>query len=147
MSECVFCRLVAGDLPAAFVHRETHVVAFMDAGQVNDGHVIVATTRHVATIYDITDDEAAAAFRLAARLARTVKREFGAAGVSILQANEPAGFQTVSHFHLHVLPRHVDDGVGLVWPAKRPAFERLVALGERVRAALASPVAGPQGEA
>lgn len=146
MSECVFCRLVAGELPVVFVHREPAIVAFMDAGQVNDGHVIVATTRHVATIYGITDDEAAAAFRVAARVARAVKREFGAAGVSILQANEPAGFQTVPHFHLHVLPRHADDGVGLAWPAKRPPFERLAALGERVREALATPVAAREGE-
>jgi histidine triad (HIT) family protein len=137
MAECVFCRLVAGTLPAAIVHRDDRVVAFMDAGQVNDGHVIVATVRHVETIYGIDDDEAAAAFRLAARIARSVKREFGAAGVSILQANEPAGFQTVPHFHLHVLPRHAGDGVGLEWPAKRPPFERLAALGDRVRTALA----------
>ncbi|MCC6378313.1 MAG: HIT family protein [Burkholderiales bacterium] len=138
MSTCVFCRLVAGELPSAFVHRDERVVAFMDAGQVNDGHVIVATARHAATIYDIDDDEAAAAFRLAARLARTVRREFGAEGVTILQANEPAGFQTVAHFHLHVLPRHAGDGVGLEWPAKRPPFERLVELAGRVRSALAA---------
>ena len=134
----MFCRLVAGELPSAFVHRDERVVAFMDAGQVNDGHVIVATARHAATIYDIDDDEAAAAFRLAARLARTVRREFGAEGVTILQANEPAGFQTVAHFHLHVLPRHAGDGVGLEWPAKRPPFERLVELAGRVRSALAA---------
>jgi len=138
VSTCVFCRLVAGELPSAFVHRDERVVAFMDAGQVNDGHVIVATARHAATIYDIDDDEAAAAFRLAARLARTVRHEFGAEGVTILQANEPAGFQTVAHFHLHVLPRHAGDGVGLEWPAKRPPFERLVELAGRVRSALAA---------
>ena len=142
MNGCVFCRLVDGSLPAAFVHRDDRVVAFMDAGQVNDGHVIVATVRHVETIYGIDDDEAAAAFRLAARLARAVKREFGAAGVSILQANEPAGFQTVPHFHLHVLPRHPGDGVGLEWPAKRPPFERLAELSSRVRAALSAPATG-----
>lgn len=138
MTACVFCRLVSGELPAAFVHRDERVVAFMDAGQVNDGHVIVATLRHVETIYAIDDDEASAAFRLAARIARTVKREFGAAGVSILQANEPAGFQTVPHFHLHVLPRLPGDGVALEWPAKRPPFERLAELAARVRSALAA---------
>ncbi len=141
MSDCVFCRLIAGTLPAAFVHRDARVVAFMDAGQVNDGHVIVATARHAATICDIDDDEAAAAFRLAARLARAVRREFGAAGVTILQTNEPAGFQTVPHFHLHVLPRHPGDGVGLEWPAKRPPFERLLEISSRVHAALSAPAA------
>jgi len=138
VSTCVFCRLVAGELPAAFVHRDERVAAFMDAGQVNDGHVIVATTRHAATIYDIDDGEAAAVFRLATRLARIAKREFGAEGVTILQANEPTGFQTVPHFHLHVLPRHAGDGVGLEWPAKRPPFERLAELAARVRSALAA---------
>ena len=138
MSACVFCRLIAGELPAAFVHRDGLVVAFMDAGQVNDGHVIVATARHVDTIYGLGDDEAAAVFRTAVRIARAVKREFGAAGVTLLQANEPAGFQTVPHFHLHVLARHADDGVGLTWPVKRPPFERLQALAGRTRSALAA---------
>ena len=137
MAECVFCRLVAGTLPVAIVHRDDRVVAFMDAGQVNDGHVIVATVRHVETIYGIDDDEAASAFRLAARLARAVKREFGAAGVSILQANEPAGFQTVMHFHVHVLPRRNDDGVALAWPARHPPKEALDRAAAALRAALA----------
>jgi histidine triad (HIT) family protein len=136
MSDCVFCRLLSGEWPAAFVHRDARVAAFMDAGQVNDGHVIVATTRHVETIYDLDDDEAAAVFRTAARIARAVKREFAAAGVTLLQANERAGFQTVPHFHLHVLARHPDDGVGLTWPAKRPPFDRLSELAQRLRAAL-----------
>jgi len=135
-TDCIFCRIVAGEIPAAIVHRDERVIAFMDAGQVNDGHVIVATTRHVPTIYGLDDDEAGAAFRVAARIARAVKREFAAAGLSILQANEAAGFQTVPHFHLHVLPRHEGDGVALAWPAKRPPADRLVALGERVRAAM-----------
>ncbi len=137
MSDCVFCGIVAGVIPASIVHREDRVIAFMDAGQVNDGHVIVATVRHVPTIYGIDDDEASAVFRAAARIARAVKHEFGAAGLSILQANEPAGFQTVPHFHLHVLPRHDGDGVALAWPAKRPPAARLVELGERVKRALA----------
>jgi histidine triad (HIT) family protein len=136
MNECVFCRIVAGEIPAAIVHRDERIIAFMDAGQVNDGHVIVATTRHVPAIYGLEDAEAEGAFRVAARIARAVKREFGAAGLSILQANEPAGFQTVAHFHLHVLPRHDGDGVALTWPAKRPPPERLVELGDRVRRAL-----------
>jgi histidine triad (HIT) family protein len=138
MSDCVFCRIIEGEIPAAVVHRDDRVIAFMDAGQVNDGHVIVATTRHVPAIYGIDDDEAAAVFRTAARIARAVKREFAAGGLSILQANEPAGFQTVPHFHLHVLPRHDGDGVALAWPAKRPPPARLAELGERVRRALAT---------
>lgn len=137
MDDCVFCRIVAGTIPAAIVHRDALVLAFMDAGQVNEGHVIVATVRHAETIYAITDDEAACAFRVAARIARAVKREFDAAGLSVLQANEAAGFQTVPHFHMHVLPRHPGDGVALTWPAKRPSATTLAALGERVRSALA----------
>ena len=138
MTECVFCRIVAGEIPAVVVHRDAQVIAFMDAGQVNDGHVIVATVRHAPTIFELDDAEAGAAFRVAARIARAVRSEFGAAGLSILQANGAAGFQTVPHFHLHVLPRHQGDGVALTWPAKHPARERLVELGERVRAVLAS---------
>src|SRR3546814_15288792 len=81
-------------------------LAFMGAGQVNPGHVIVASKHPCATILDLTDDQAAAMFRTAARVARAVEAAFAPAGITILQANKPAGWQTVPPVHLHVLPRH-----------------------------------------
>ena len=135
MTPSVFSRIVAREIPAAIVHEDEHTIAFMDAGQVNPGHVIVATRRQVETILDLDDELAGAVFRTAARMARAVQAAFAPAGITVLQANRPAGWQTVPHFHLHVLPRHENDGVGLVWPRKEPPMAELDALAERIRAA------------
>lgn len=135
----VFERLLAGELPCAKLFEDDLVFAFMDAGQVNEGHVIVATKRPVATLMDASDAEAAALMRAARRVAIAVEQVFAPAGVTVLQANRAAGWQTVPHLHLHVLPRGPDDGVGLVWPRKEPGIERLRALAARLAPALQAP--------
>jgi histidine triad (HIT) family protein len=136
MSACVFCRIVAGEIPAAKVHEDELTLAFMDIGQVNPGHVIVAVKPHRETILDLEDELAGAVFRTAARVARAAEATLHPGGITILQANRKAGWQTVPHMHLHVLPRHDDDGVGLTWPVKNPAFAELQSLAEKLRAAL-----------
>lgn len=128
----VFERLLAGELPCARVYEDELVFAFMDAGQVNDGHVIVATRRPCETLMDATDAEAAALMRAARRIAIAVQAAWAPAGVTVLQANRAAGWQSVPHLHLHVLPRHADDGVGLVWPRREPGIERLRELAARL---------------
>jgi histidine triad (HIT) family protein len=133
MQPSVFTRIVNGELPAAKVYEDEHTIAFMDAGQVNPGHVIVATRRQLETIVDLDDELAAALFRTVARVARAVDAAFRPEGITVLQANRPAGWQTVPHVHVHVLPRHRGDGVELVWPRKAPPLDELRALAARIR--------------
>ena len=135
--QCIFCRLVAGEIPAARVYEDELTLAFMDLGQVNPGHVLVAVKRHAATLLDLTPDEAAAAMRTAQRLALAIKHSFDPPGITLLQANGKEGEQTVFHFHLHVVPRHADDGITFTWPRKDPPREQLEASAARLRAALA----------
>lgn len=123
--QCIFCRLVAGEIPAARVYEDALTIAFMDIGQVNPGHVLVATRRHAATLLDITPEEAAAVMQTAQRVARAVQATFDPPGLTLLQANGREGEQTVFHFHMHVVPRHADDGIALSWPRKEPAAEVL----------------------
>jgi len=137
MTDCVFCKIVRGELPSAKVHEDAHTLAIMEAGHVNPGHALVLVKPHHATMMDLPEELAAAAFRTANRIAKAVERAYAPAGLTILQANRPAGWQTVAHFHLHVLPRHENDGASIVWPAKRPAAEVLQQNAERLRAALA----------
>ncbi len=137
--QCIFCRLVAGDIPAAKVDEDALTIAFMDIGQVNPGHVLVATKRHAATVLDITPEEAAAVMQTAQRVARATQAAFDPAGLTLLQANGREGGQTVAHFHLHVVPRHEDDGVALTWPRMEPGAEVLRGYAERLRAALTAP--------
>ena len=129
----IFEKLYHGELPCARVYADEHVFAFMDAGQVNDGHVIVASVRPYETLMDADEETATAMMRAARRIAIAVEREFGADGVTILQANRVAGWQTVPHLHLHVLPRVSGDAVTLGWPRRDPPMERLGELAKRIR--------------
>jgi histidine triad (HIT) family protein len=96
----------------------------------------VAVKPHIQDIYTLTDELAAAFFQTATRIARAVKKAMQLEGVTLLQANEAVGFQTVFHLHLHVLPRHTDDGVNLTWPAKHPPKEELAQFADRVKAGI-----------
>ncbi len=135
--DCIFCRLVRGELPAVRVLEDELVLAFMDIGQVNPGHVLVATKRHADSLLEATPDEAAAVMRAAQRIALAARAAFDAPGLSLYQMNGRDGEQTVFHFHLHVLPRHAGDGVGLSWPRKEPPPAVLEQHAQRLRAALA----------
>lgn len=146
--QCIFCRLVAGEIPAATVYEDRLTIAFMDIGQVNPGHVLVATKRHAATLFDITPEEAAAVMQTAQRVAQAVRRAFDPPGLTLLQANGREGDQTVFHFHLHVVPRHAQDGISLTWPRKEPGPAVLQAYADQIRTAMASaPSASPVTEA
>jgi histidine triad (HIT) family protein len=135
-ADCVFCKIVAKGIPASVVYEDGETLAFMDLGQVNPGHVLVACKAHADDIYALDDAQAAAVFRTAARVARAVRGAFNPPGLSIYQANgKPAG-QTVFHFHLHVLPRHDADGMQLVWPVKNPPREKLDDYCARIRSRL-----------
>ncbi len=129
----VFEKLLSGEWPCAMVYEDDQVFAFMDAGQVNDGHVIVATRRPFETLLDMDEDTAAALMRAAWKIARGVQEAFAPDGITVLQANGAAGWQTVPHAHLHVLPRYLNDGVELTWPRKEPGMARLRELAQRIR--------------
>ena len=130
---CIFCRLIKGEISASKVYEDEQTVAFMDLGQVNPGHVLVALKRHAATLLDITPDEASAAMQTARQVALAVKLAFDPPGLTLLQCNGKEGDQTVFHFHMHVVPRHGDDGIALSWPRKDPAREQLDAYAEKIR--------------
>jgi histidine triad (HIT) family protein len=135
-ADCVFCKLVAGQIPASVVYEDAATLAFMDLGQVNPGHMLVASKAHAANVYELDDAQAGAVFRTAARVARAVRAAFDPPGLSIYQANGTPAGQTVFHFHLHVLPRHERDGMQLVWPVKNPPRETLEAYCAQIRARL-----------
>ena len=136
MNDCVFCKIVEGQIPSAKVHEDALTLAFMDIGQVNPGHVLVAVKPHVENIFGLDDGLAAAAFQSAARVARAVQKAYAPEGVTLYQANGPAAGQTVYHFHLHIVPRYDKDGMHLSWPAKNPPREQLEANAAMLRAAL-----------
>lgn len=138
MTDCIFCKIVAGEIPANVIYEDDTCLAIMDVGHVNPGHSLVIVKQHAATLMDLDEAIAGHAFAVASRVAKALERTHRPDGMTILQANRPAGWQTVPHVHLHVLPRHTDDGVGLTWPAKNPPREQLVETAATLRAALSA---------
>jgi len=137
MSDCVFCKIVAGQIPSTKVFEDEHTLAFMDLGQVNPGHVLVAVKKHAENLYALDDTQAAAVARASTRVARAIREAFKPEGLSVYQANgKPAG-QTVFHYHVHLLPRHAGDGMELTWPVKNPPREKLEEYAGKIRAGLA----------
>ena len=138
---CIFCKIVAGEIPAAKVHEDALTIAFMDIGQVNPGHVLVASKRHADTLLALSREEAGALLQTGQRIAAAAQAAFQPDGLTLFQANGAAAGQTVGHVHLHVLPRHVGDGVALSWPRKEPAPHLLQGYAAQLRAALPAPPA------
>ena len=137
MADCMFCRIVAKQIPATVVYEDEHTLAFMDIGQVNPGHVLVAVKKHAENLFGLDEAQAGAVFGNAARVARAINGAFEPQGLSVYQANGKAAGQTVFHFHIHLVPRHDGDGMELTWPVKNPPREKLVEYAERIRAKLA----------
>jgi histidine triad (HIT) family protein len=136
MTDCVFCKIVARQIPATLVDEDEHTLAFMDIGQVNPGHVLVAVKKHAQDIFALDEAQAAAVFRAAARVSRAIRDAFSPQGLSVYQANGKAAGQTVFHFHVHLVPRQERDGMELTWPVKNPPRDKLVDYAERIRAKL-----------
>lgn len=136
MSSCVFCRIVAKEIPATVVHEDEQTLAFMDIGQVNPGHVLVALKQHAENIFALDEAQAGAVFRSAAKVARAIRSAFEPQGLSVYQANGAAAGQTVLHLHIHLVPRYEADGMALTWPVKNPPREKLAEYAEKIRARL-----------
>ena len=136
MTDCVFCRIVAGQIPSTRVHEDEHTLAFMDIGHVNPGHTLVAVKRHAANVFELEEAQAEAVARAIVKISRALRKTFEPEGLSVYQANGKAAGQTVFHYHVHLLPRHKGDGMELVRPAKNPPRETLEQYAARIRAAL-----------
>jgi histidine triad (HIT) family protein len=136
MSDCIFCRIVARQIPATVVYEDEHTLAFMDLGQVNPGHVLVAVKKHAENLYALDDTQAGAVLRAAAQVASAIRDAFTPPGLSVYQANGKAAGQTVFHYHVHLVPRHDGDGMALSWPVKNPPREQLEAHAAKIRASL-----------
>jgi len=132
----VFCRIVAGQIPATKVAEDETCLAFMDIGQVNPGHVLVAAKAHAEDLYALDDAQVAAVARTVARIARAIRAAFAPEGLSVYQANGKAAGQTVFHYHVHLVPRYANAAMAFTWPVQNPPREALEAHAARIRAAL-----------
>jgi histidine triad (HIT) family protein len=113
--DCLFCRIISGELPSTRVDEDEHTVAFMDINPATRGHVLVVPREHSTDLTEISDDDLAAVARMGKRIALRQTDRLQADGVNLLNSCGRAAWQTVFHFHLHVIPRYVNDPLRLPW--------------------------------
>ena len=136
MTDCVFCKIRDGQIPSFKIYEDSKTLAFMDINPLNPGHCLVITKSHAATIFDVEVLDLQAAIATAKKLAVAVKGAVQSDGVNILQANGAAAFQSVPHFHFHVIPRFTNDGKGFDWKLVAGDKQQIGMNGERIRAVL-----------
>lgn len=138
MADCVFCRIRDGQIPATRLYEDARTLCFMDINPLNQGHCLVVTRAHAPTLFEAADEDLQAAIATARRVARALRQALRPDGLNLLQANGPAAFQSVPHFHLHLIPRWSGDGKGLDWTVVPGDREAIARTAEQVRAALES---------
>lgn len=113
--DCIFCKILAGELPASVIDEDERTVSFMDINPATRGHALVIPRVHSRDLLSIEPDDLAAVAVAAKRLAGRVNEHLGAAGVNVINSCGAAAWQTVFHFHVHVIPRYVGDPLRLPW--------------------------------
>jgi histidine triad (HIT) family protein len=133
VSDCIFCAIVAGDARSQIVDSDERTVSFMDINPATPGHALVVPKRHAENIHDIDPDDLAAVAVAARRLADRMRTALEPAGINLIQANGRAAFQTVFHFHMHVVPRYAGDGIKMPWIPKPGDEGEIAELADRLR--------------
>lgn len=116
MSDCIFCKIIDGEIPSAKVYEDDHVYAFLDISQVTEGHTLVIPKKHYQDIFELDEDTAANLFRAVPKIANAINKAYQPRGMNLLNNNGSFADQSVFHIHLHLIPRYDEtDGYKLNW--------------------------------
>lgn len=133
--DCIFCRIVAGELPAQIVDQDERTVSFMDINPATRGHALVIPREHATDLLEVGPDDLEATIRSAQRLAGRMRQRLGADGVNLLNSCGASAWQTVFHFHVHVIPRYRDDPLQLPWIPSPGDMDEIAAAADDLRPA------------
>jgi len=131
--DCLFCKIVAGEIPATVIAEDERTIAFMDINPATRGHALVIPRAHARDVHDIATDDLRAVAATAQTVAARVIERLGAAGVNLLNSNGAAAWQTVFHFHMHVIPRYDGDPLRLPWVPASGDMAEITAAGEQLK--------------
>ncbi|NIM29397.1 MAG: HIT domain-containing protein [Gammaproteobacteria bacterium] len=134
--DCIFCKIIAGEIPCFKLHEDDETLAFMDINPANEGHALVIPKEHSTDVHAISESAIAATVLTAKKIASAIQETLGPDGINLVQCNGPGAAQSVLHFHMHVLPRREGDELKLNWGLKPGDMDAIGALAERVRAKL-----------
>ena len=132
MSDCIFCKIIAGEIPSATIYEDDEFQVILDRFPSGEGHTLILPKQHVANIFEIEPALAGRAFALAARLARAMKEVLGFTDMNILQNNGTIAGQTVFHFHIHLIPRREGDGIHVAWTPTEPTDAQIAEIQARL---------------
>jgi histidine triad (HIT) family protein len=133
MNDCVFCKIRDGQIPSLKVYEDERTLCIMDINPLTRGHCLVLTKAHAATIWDADVADLQAAIVTAKRVAEALKAAVKPDGLNMLQANGAAAFQSVFHFHLHLIPRWNNDAKGFDWRLVPGDREQIMKIGDKLR--------------
>jgi histidine triad (HIT) family protein len=131
--DCLFCGIVAGDVPAQIVDSDEHTVAFMDINPATRGHALVVPRAHSPDLMEVSNEDLERTTLAARRLARRIRAALEPDGFNILNSCGSAAWQTIFHFHLHVIPRYDDDPLKLPWVPGPGEADEIAAAADRIR--------------
>ena len=131
--DCIFCQIIAGELPAQIVDEDERTIAFMDISPASRGHALVVPRRHARDLMEIDPDELAAVSVAAQRLARRMQERLGVQGINLLNSCGAAAWQTVFHVHVHVIPRYDGDPLRLPWTPTAGDPEAIAGVAQELR--------------
>ena len=135
--ECIFCAIAEGQIPSAKVYDDEHVFAFMDIAPATPGHLVIIPKQHYRNIFDIPAEVGSKILAVAFPLATAIREALNPDGLNLIQNNEPAGFQTVFHFHLHLIPRWEADSLQPLWqPKSEGNIEEISNIASKIREVL-----------
>ncbi len=122
---CIFCKLANGEIPARTIYEDEEFRVILDMGPATRGHALILPKQHAADLFELSEESAANAMRLAKRVASVMKERLGCDGLNLIQNNGSCAGQTVFHFHLHLIPRYKGDGQRIGWEAGAPTSREL----------------------
>ncbi len=134
--DCIFCKIVAGEVPCFKIHEDAATLAFMDINPVNEGHALVIPKAHFEDVFTVSGEAMATTAAAAKRVAAAVRATLDPPGMNLFQCNGEAANQSVPHFHMHVIPRRMGDRLAMNWELEPGDMDAIGTLAERIRAGL-----------
>jgi histidine triad (HIT) family protein len=132
--DCIFCKIVSGEIPSVKVYEDDRVFAFMDINPINEGHLLIIPKAHAATIHEIAEADFLAVMSATHKLAAAVKKALNPDGINLLQLNGKAANQVVPHLHVHIVPRWFGDGVTVSqWQLVAGDMEKIKGVAEKIQ--------------
>lgn len=129
-NKCIFCKIANGEIPSRTLEENDMFKVVLDVGPATKGHALILPKDHYRNLFDLPEETAAEAIKMAKKMAVKMKDKLNCDGVNIVQNNEETAGQTVFHFHMHVIPRYKDDGQVIGWKPGQPSGEELDAIVE-----------------